>query len=209
MDGTLVDTEPYWIAAETALVENFGGTWTHDEALELVGQGLEYSAQILQSKGVELTTEEIVQALTARVLEQVRESIPWRPGARELLAEIRDAKIPTALVTMSRRLLADFVAGQTEGGFDFVVGGDDVKHAKPDPEAYLHAAELLGVDPSDCIAIEDSRAGLGSAVAAGTIAIGVPHVVELDESPAYTLWPTLAGRSLADLRALMPHRARA
>ena len=53
MDGTLVDTEPYWMAAETDLVDEFGGTWRHDDALELVGQGLWHSARILQSRGVD------------------------------------------------------------------------------------------------------------------------------------------------------------
>src|SRR5690606_9402352 len=72
MDGTLIDSEPYWISAETALVESFGGTWTHEEALVLVGQGLDYSARMLQAKGVELSEEEIILGLTQRVLEQVR-----------------------------------------------------------------------------------------------------------------------------------------
>lgn len=209
MDGTLVDTEPYWIRAETDLIESWGGSWTHEEALALVGQGLEYSAAIIQSKGVRLTTEEIVVDQSTRVLAQVREQIPWRPGAQELLAAVRAAGIPTALVTMSRRMLADFVAGTIENGFDFVVGGDDVARPKPHPEAYLRATELLGVEARACIAIEDSRPGIAAAVAAGTSAIGVPHVVQLDPSPDYTLWPTLLGRTVADLSAVLSSRSAA
>jgi HAD superfamily hydrolase (TIGR01509 family) len=208
MDGTLVDTEPYWIRAETTLIESWGGTWTHEEALALVGQGLEYSAQVIQAKGVRLTAEEIVQDQSGRVLAQVRESIPWRPGAQELLASVRAAGIPTALVTMSRRMVADFVASQMDRGFDVIVGGEDVTNAKPHPEAYLRATELLGVDPFACVAIEDSRPGLASAVAAGTAAIGVPHVVQLEPSSAYTLWPTLLGRTVSDLSEVLMVRAR-
>jgi HAD superfamily hydrolase (TIGR01509 family) len=207
MDGTLVDTEPYWMSAESALVKSYGGTWSHEEALGLVGQGLEYSAQILQSKGVDLETEDLILGLTARVLEQVRHEVPWQPGARELLTSLHDAGVPTALVTMSRGSLAEYVAECTGNLFDVVVSGDDVENSKPDPEPYLRAATLLGVDPSQCIAIEDSRPGVASAVAAGAVTIGVPHVAPLDESPSYTLWTSLAGKTVDDLAALLAERA--
>ena len=54
MDGTIVDTEPYWIAAEHALVEAHGGTWSHEQAMQLVGQSLTFSAGLLQQAGVKL-----------------------------------------------------------------------------------------------------------------------------------------------------------
>lgn len=201
MDGTLVNTEPYWISAESELIESFGGSWTHEEALELVGSGLWRSAQILQSKGVALPEAEIIDNLTDRVLEQLVEfGIPWRPGARELLSELREARIPTALVTMSIGRMAHHVADRLGFlGFDAVVSGDDVTQSKPHPESYLRGAELLGVDIAHCLAIEDSPTGISSAAAAGAVVIGVPFMVELDGAPADTLWPTLAGRTLADL----------
>ena len=206
MDGTLVDTEPYWMSAETALVASYGGTWTAEEAVAVVGQGLEYSAQMLQAKGVELSEEEIIVGLTQHVLGKVKELVPWQPGARELLLALRKADVPTALVTMSRRPLAEYVAECTGGLFDVIVSGDDVENSKPDPESYLQAATLLGVDPGRCIAIEDSRPGVASAVSAGAVTIGVPHVAPLDASPAYTLWDTLQGKTIADLSALLAER---
>jgi HAD superfamily hydrolase (TIGR01509 family) len=204
MDGTLVNTEPYWIAAETELIEAFGGSWSHEEALELVGSGLWRSAQIMQSKGVDLTELAIIDNLTDRVLAQLVEfGIPWRPGARELLRELRAADIPTALVTMSVRRMARHVADRLGFvGFDAVVSGDDVVNSKPHPEAYLRGAELLGVEVSRCVAIEDSPPGIASASAAGAIVIGVPFMVDLDEAAADTIWPTLDGRSVADLSAV-------
>ena len=54
MDGTLVDTEPYWLAAEAELVHSFGGTWTHEDGLTLVGSGLWHSAAVLQGRGVDM-----------------------------------------------------------------------------------------------------------------------------------------------------------
>ncbi|MBC7589677.1 MAG: HAD family phosphatase [Salinibacterium sp.] len=204
MDGTLVNTEPYWIAAETELIESFGGTWTHEEALVLVGSGLWQSARVLQAKGVPLTEIEIIDNLTDRVLEQLVEfGIPWRPGARELLTELREAAVPTALVTMSVSRMAHHVADRLGfQGFDAVVSGDDVTNSKPHPESYLRGAELLGVDITQCVAIEDSPPGITSAHAAGAVVIGVPFMVELDGSPADTLWPTLDGRNLDDIRAV-------
>lgn len=205
MDGTLVNTEPYWIAAETDLVHEFGGDWSHEEALQLVGSGLWHSARILQAKGVALTEDEIIGRLTDRVLEQLTEfGIPWRPGALELLIELREAGIPTALVTMSVSRMARHVADRLGFvGFDFVVSGDDVTHSKPHPEAYLRAAELLGVDPAHCIAIEDSAPGVAAATAAGTVVIGVPFMIPLMEGSAHALWPTLDGRGLDDLAGLL------
>ena len=201
MDGTLVNTEPYWIAAETELIEAHGGTWSHEEALQLVGSGLDTSAGILQNKGVALPVDEIIDHLTDRVMEQLVEfGIPWRPGARELLTAVREQNIPTALVTMSIGRMAHHVADRLGFvGFDAVVSGDDVENSKPHPEPYLRGAELLGVNPVDCISIEDSEPGIRSAAAAGTVVIGVPFMVDLPEGVADVLWPSLDGRTVADL----------
>jgi HAD superfamily hydrolase (TIGR01509 family) len=200
MDGTIVDTEPYWMRAETVLVGSFGGTWTHDDALQLVGQGLWHSSRILQAHGVDLAEDEIVDRLTTTVMEQVTEQVPWRPGAMELLAEVRAAGIPTALVTMSLRSLAELVVSSIDfASFDVIVSGDDVTHAKPHPEPYLTAAGLLGVDIAECVALEDSLPGLASAVASGAVSIGIPHMATIGESSEHTLWTTLEGRTITDI----------
>jgi HAD superfamily hydrolase (TIGR01509 family) len=201
MDGTIVDTEPYWMDAETALVHSFGGTWTHEDALTLVGQGLRHSARLLQSRGVALSEDEIIDNLTTTVLGRVQSGgLPWRPGARELLVDLKAAGVPTALVTMSIRKLAAVVVDAIDfAAFDVVVAGDDVEHSKPHPQAYLRAAELLGVNPADCVAIEDSAPGVAAAVASGAATIGVPLNVPLIDDGAFVLWPTLAGRTVDDL----------
>ncbi len=205
MDGTLVNTEPYWISAETDLIHEYGGDWSHDEAMQLVGSGLWASARIIQAKGVTLTEDEIIDRLTDRVLEQLVEfGIPWRPGARELLTELREAGVPTALVTMSISRMAHHVADRLGFvGFDAIVSGDDVVNSKPHPEPYLRGAELLGVAPEQCIAIEDSTPGIASAMAAGTVVVGVPFIIPIDEGSAHVLWESLEGRTLADLSALL------
>jgi HAD superfamily hydrolase (TIGR01509 family) len=201
MDGTLVDTEPYWMKAEVALVESFGRTWTHDDCMRMVGLGLWVGAGILQEAGVDVDADSIVEHLTASVRAQLAEhGVPWRPGARELLGQLRDRGIPTALVTMSVASMAEQVAASVGfTAFDVIVSGDSVTHPKPHPEAYLTAADRLGVDPQDCVAIEDSVPGIESAVSAGTVSIGVPHLVDLSPDAGYTLWPSLDGRTADDI----------
>lgn len=200
MDGTLVDTEPYWLAAEEELVGSFGGVWTHEDGLALVGSGLDRSAAVLRGRGVDLPESAIIDWLTDRVQSSIEHSVPWRPGAIELLQSVRDAGIPTALVTMSISRMARHVAAMLPfDGFDLVLAGDEVAHSKPHPEPYLQAARLLGVSPIDCVAIEDSTTGLAAAVASGAVSVGVPLHSPLTEGLGYTIWPTLAGKTLADL----------
>ena len=202
MDGTLVDTEPYWLRAEMEMVHGAGGVWTEEDGLQLVGSGLERSALILQSRGVELTVEEIIETLTEQVRVQIADAVPWRAGSLELLRELKEAGIPTALVTMSRRHMAlDVVASLGFDGFDLVVAGDDVENAKPHPEPYLRAAEGLGVAITECIALEDSEPGVASAVAAGATVFALPLHIPLPPSPAYTLRDTVP--TLAELTAVM------
>ncbi len=204
MDGTLVDTEPYWMSAETTLVESFGGSWSHEDALQLVGSGLIDSAVILQGAGVEMDAEAIVSHLTDGVQESLRtQGVPFRPGARELLRDLRTQGIPTGLVTMSLRRMALGVVDLIDfDAFDIVVAGDDVDNPKPHPEPYLQACALLDVDISEVVVIEDSPTGLRAGLASGAVTLGVPHIVPLDGLGAHELWPTLDGRTAADLSAL-------
>ncbi len=203
MDGTLVDTEPYWMEAETALIESFGGTWSHEQAMQLVGRGLEDSAGILRAAGVDMGTTEIVDHLTDRVRTILAaRGVPFRPGSRELLADLRAAGIPTGLVTMSLRRMALSVVDLIPfEAFDIVVAGDDAARPKPHPEPYLQAAQLLGVAAQETLVFEDSPTGLRAGVASGAVTVGVPHMVGLDGFGAHELWSTLEGRGVHDVAA--------
>jgi HAD superfamily hydrolase (TIGR01509 family) len=204
MDGTLVDTEPYWIACEFDLVAQYGGTWSLEHAHNLVGGALLESAEYLRKHGsVPLGAEEIVDRLVDGVVNRVREHIPWRPGAQALLERLVADGVPCALVTMSYRRLADAVlAGLPPGTFATVVAGDDVRNGKPHPEPYLTAAARLGVGPADCVAIEDSPTGVASAEAAGVPVLAVTHLLPIPDGPGRHVVETLDGLTPADLRAL-------
>ncbi|MCB1297955.1 MAG: HAD family phosphatase [Microthrixaceae bacterium] len=205
MDGTIVDTEPYWLAAEAALVVEFGGTWSHEQAMQLVGSGLEDAARVFQEHGVRMGIREIIDHLTDGVMRRVAAEGPiFRPGALPLLRSIRDAGVPTALVTMSMRSMADGIVDLIDfEAFDLVLGGDDVPRPKPFPDPYLHAAQALGVDIARCVVIEDSPTGMRSAIASGAATVGVSHMVSLEGTGAHVLWPSLAGRGIDDLSAVL------
>jgi HAD superfamily hydrolase (TIGR01509 family) len=204
MDGTLVDTEPYWISAEHAIVEEAGGVWSDEYAHQLVGNDLLVSAEFIRDNSpVELDPVEIIEDLLRRVVDQVSEHVPWRPGAVELLTGLRDAGVPNALVTMSWRSLADAVVmALPPGTFAAVITGDEVEHGKPHPEPYLAAARALGVEVADCVAIEDSPTGVRSAVAAGVPTLAVPHIVPVPVMAGAVQAPSLRGLEPRDLRAL-------
>ncbi len=210
MDGTLVDTEPFWFAAEHALVAEHGDSWSDEDARSLVGNDLLTSAEVLRERGgVRLAPLEIVERLSADVSERVRADQPWCPGARELLVAAHDAGLACVLVTASWRPLVDAVlAGLPEGTFAAVVTGDVVTHGKPHPEPYLTGAERLGLDPSRCLALEDSLNGLTSALAAGVPTIGITNHVPLPTGEGapegLRVIETLEGLTLAGLLALAP-----
>jgi HAD superfamily hydrolase (TIGR01509 family) len=132
-----------------------------------------------------------------------RDGVPFRPGARELLRGLRDAGVKTAVVTMSMHRMARAIVDLIDfDAFDVIVAGDDVTRPKPYPDPYLQAAQELGVDVAEAVAIEDSPNGLRSAVASGAVALGVPLMVSLTGVGAHAIWPTLEGRSAEDIADL-------
>lgn len=204
LDGTLIDTEPLWKRAEYALVGAYGGTWSDDHALRIVGSDLLDAAHYIRRVGgVELEPVPLVEGLIDNVLAGVGDSPVWRPGALELLEELATAGVPCALVTMSWRRLADrIVELLPEALFQAVVAGDQVANGKPHPEPYLTAASLLGVNATDCIAIEDSPTGADSANAAGCTVLAVPNLVDIPQRPRRVIMSSLCGVRLPSLRRM-------
>ncbi|WP_332875435.1 HAD family hydrolase [Ornithinimicrobium sediminis] len=204
MDGTIIDTEPFWMAEEHALVRAAGGRWTDRDALDLVGNDLTRSAEVILARTpVTGTPEEVVHRLLAGVVRRTQERIPWRPGAQELLAELVALGVPNALVTMSWDSLATvLVEALPPGTFRTVVTGDVVTRGKPDPEPYRVAAQRLGVEPARCVAIEDSPTGVRSATSAGVPTLAVPHIVDVPAQPGARQVSTLAAVRAGDLLRL-------
>lgn len=172
MDGTLIDSEPYWHQAEIELTQRYGGNWTEEMGWQMTGKPLSVVARIMRDHGLNLPQEDIPDMLIDGVGRREQECMPWIDGVLDLLNALAKSNVPSVLVTTSPRRIARLVADQApQGAFVDFVCGDDGLAQKPDPAPYLHAAELVGIgDPKDmvsCIALEDSMTGIRSAVASG------------------------------------------
>jgi HAD superfamily hydrolase (TIGR01509 family) len=213
MDGTLVDSERLWDVSLADLAAHLGGGLSPATREELVGSSLTRSVATVRTEvGLDPDDAAAVAADGRWLLERTKvlfaHDLPWRPGAREALATVRAAGLPTALVTSTYRELTD-VALDTIGRdfFDVTVCGDEVPATKPDPAPYRRAAELLGVDPTACVAVEDSPTGTRSAVAAGATVLVVPAEVAVPEGERRVLRESLVGLSVDDLHdVLVPDR---
>jgi HAD superfamily hydrolase (TIGR01509 family) len=199
-DGTLADTEPLWINAEYDLISQLGGTWSDEDAEQLVGNSLlDSGSYILNAIGrVDLSPAWVVEQLLAAVLDHMRQHpIVWRPGALELLESFAVAGVPCALVSASYRVLLDAALRQLpDWAFQVSVAGDEVSRGKPHPEPYEKACTALGVSAQHCVVLEDSETGCRAGNAAGALVLAVPNRVEIPHAPR-----RLHVRSLADLDA--------
>lgn len=207
-DGTLVDSQPYWTATWIEMAERRRGSWSDEHSLALVGLDLlDAGRYIGDHLGVADDPAQLVVEMVEGVVADIRQEVPWRAGARELLTAIRADDIPCALVTMSYRSLVEPVLEQLPPGtFDAVVTGDEVSHGKPHPAPYLTAAAALGVDPRHCLAIEDSPTGVVSASTAGCRVIVAPNHGPIEEGLSGVVVEDLVGLAVADLRAAMAPR---
>ena len=171
MDGTIVDTEPLWEAAEARALADMGTKMTPDMRAQLLGSTLPRMVALLRS-------------FAAHPLD---EGLPWKVGLRELLEWANSKGIPTAVVTATRRHVASRVLAHAPvtPGFTTAVYGDDVTEGKPSPEGYLKAARLLGVDIASCLIVEDSPVGLQAAQASGGVPVAIKGAASEDFAKNY------------------------
>jgi HAD superfamily hydrolase (TIGR01509 family) len=205
MDGTLLDSEKVWDVALDELAGWLGGDLSPSARQRMVGSSMARSVAILHADlGIEADPESSAAYLTECTADLYRTDLVWKAGARELLTELRAAGVPTALVTSTHRYLTE-IALDTIGRefFAATICGDEVRRPKPHPDPYLRAAELLGVDPAGCVAIEDSPLGIAAAEAAGCAVLAVPSEVPIEPASSRTIRTSLTGLSVAELGALL------
>lgn len=186
MDGTLIDSEPYWHAGEMEIAKKHGGYWDLDLAWQGSGTPVPAVAQRMVDHGCQLSVEEIGQGMIDYVSRAEAAHMPWIDGVLDVLNSLVAAGIPSVLVTTSPRHLAQGLVDQAPAGafVGFVCGDDDVEK-KPSPEPYLAAGRLLGIAPEDmryCVALEDSMSGLRSAAASGATTLAQTGYIRTDTS---------------------------
>ncbi len=208
MDGTLIDSEPLWGIALQEVAHELGGAMSDDARTFLIGRDLPTSVDVLLAEVGRPPTPELVahtaELLLVRTAPLFVEGAPWRPGAQAALATVRDAGLPTALVTNTVRRIAEMALdGIGRWFFDVVVCGDDVAAGKPAPDPYLRAAELLGVAVADCVAVEDSPDGALSADRAGAAVLVVPSEVPVPGGPRRVHRADLVGLTVQELAGVL------
>lgn len=209
MDGTLLDSEKLWDMALRELAAEMGHELTDAIRHALIGASGPNAMRILfAGLGVEATPQATTEAadwIEERVTELFHGPIPWRPGAQDVLAALRGAGVPMALVTNTKRSLTELALNTLDrANFHATVCADEVEHGKPAPDLYLRAAHLLGVAPEHTVAIEDSPTGSLAAEAAGCTLLVVPCEIAVPEGPGRVFRDSLIGLThteLADLRA--------
>lgn len=186
MDGTLIDSEPYWHDAEIQIAKEHGGEWNEELAWQYSGGSLKDVAEAMIARGTKMGVEEIGNAMVDYVAQKEQIEVPWVPDVLNLLQKLADAGIPSILVSNSpRRLVENIVNHAPKGAFAGYICGDDGYATKPSSEPYLAAGKLLGISAQNmkyCIAIEDSFAGLKSAAASGATTLAQTAYSNLDVS---------------------------
>jgi len=206
MDGTLVDSEKLWTTSLHDTARWLGGALSPAAREAVVGGDMPRTlATLFDDLGLPHDAERMAAAerfLNDRTAELFAGGLSWRPGAQEALRLLDHLGWPTALVTNTERALTE-AALDSIGREHFAVSvcADEVPFGKPDPDLYLRAAELLGVAPARCLAIEDSPSGALAAERAGAAVLVVPCDVPVPAGPGRVLRPSLVGLTRDDLQA--------
>lgn len=177
LDGTLADTELlHYRTWKAVLEENGVAELTYEKFLEYVGTSNEKVARDhIISDGIPKTVDVLVAEKQQLYIELIAE-IQLYDGVNEIL-EIFKEKVRMAVASSSHRkeVCAILDAHNISRFFEYIIGGDMVQKRKPDPEIYLKAAEVLGVQPRECIAFEDTNFGITAAKDAGIYSIAIPN----------------------------------
>ena len=201
MDGTLINSEPYWLLAEHELMARYGHTWTDADQEHCLGGplpkvGLHMSKLAKGKESPDYFAEELVRL----VAEQFTKGLDFIPGALPLVQSLASERVPMALVSASPRILVNSaVSLLPHNTFGCTISSQDVTNNKPDPECYLLAAEQLGVDITRCVVLEDSRTGITSGLASGAVVIGIPSLHSFPKTHNLTIRKNLIDLSLDEM----------
>ena len=188
LDGVIVDTAKYHYLAWKELANELGFDFTVEQNEQLKGVSRIASLEILLQIGnVELSEERketlLIEKNTqylAFIEKMGQEEI--LPGIKILLQYLKDNNIPFSLGSASKNARLILKTLDLYNFFDAIIDGNDVSIAKPDPEVFLKAAEKLGINPENCIVIEDAAAGIKAANRARMMSIGIGDKTILNEA---------------------------
>lgn len=175
-DGLLVDSEPVWDKARASMAAERGKDWNEDDHKAVMGVSTqEWADYMIQRLALDMPAQAVIQQIIDRMSAMYRERIPYLPGALEAVA-LAAQHLPTAVASGSHPALLAIVTNDPPlaAHLKLVVSADEVARGKPHPDVYLEAAKRLGVNPNNCLCLEDSGNGILSGKAAGMTVIAVP-----------------------------------
>ncbi|ADP12464.1 2-deoxyglucose-6-phosphatase [Erwinia sp. Ejp617] len=205
MDGLLIDSEPLWLQAELEVLDTLDIDLSHREAMPdtlglRIDQVVSMWYETLPWQGPSLA--EITQRITGRVLQLVEETRPLLPGVKQALQMCKDEGLRIGLASASPLPMLERVTEMfnLRDSFEVLVSAELLPYSKPHPQVYLDAARRLGVDPLQCVTLEDSFNGMIATKAARMRSIVIPD----SALAADTRW-SLADVKLESLELLTPH----
>jgi len=179
LDGVIVTTDDCHYQAWKRMADEEGIYFDRVLNERLRGVSRMESLAIVLEKSTRRHTDREKQVLAARknayYVDLIRNLSPRDilPGAREILETLKQKGIKIAIGSSSKNAPIILKQVGLAGCFDAVADGNDIKNSKPDPEVFLLAARKMGLEPQDCIVVEDADAGIEAAKAGGMLALGV------------------------------------
>ena len=177
LDGVLIDSEGRWDEIRRRLAQQAGRPWPAEATRAMQGMSTsEWSGYLVSTVGLPGTAERVAEQVIAAMAELYAREVPLISGAVEAVQRLA-ARWPLGLASSSPRTLIDAVlaASGLDGQFQVTVSTEEVAAGKPSPVVYSRVVGLLGVDPAQTVAVEDSSNGLRSASGAGLVVVAVPH----------------------------------
>lgn len=185
MDGLMIDSQPYWQDAQLQILQPLGVPITRQDTIDTTGMRIDDIVRdcFASSPWEGPSQTEVNNRITQRVIELVEEHQPVMPGLQHAIdvCRRRDLRLAVASSSPMKLIEATLRTLQLRDLFDAVVSGADLPFSKPHPAVYINAAETLGVDPTDCLALEDSFVGLLAAKSARMKTIIVPEPSARDD----------------------------
>ncbi|MCR5660789.1 MAG: hexitol phosphatase HxpB [bacterium] len=185
MDGVLLDSEPFWRKAEREEFGKVGLTLTEKDCMETMGIRIDevVALRYAQKPWDTPSQAEVADRIVKRVAELVKQKGSPKPGVNYAINYLKNQNVPLGLATSSSRILIDAVLECLDltDAFDLVHSAENETYGKPHPAVYLTAADKMGIDPCEILAIEDSFSGVISAKAARMTVCAIPEEAVADE----------------------------
>ena len=202
-DGTLHDTEKVYLRAWKAAAAEFGVPDIENTVRDCTGTTIPWIAAYWAKKYPDIPFEDYLPRRQHYYFGILEQGVPVKEGAYEVLAYLKEQGYKIGMATSTPWDTVEDHLTRTDMAkyFDTIVTGDMVQNGKPAPDIYLLAAERLGVDPADCIGVEDSMSGVRAIHAAGMRAVMIPDLIQPTPEVEALLWKRL--ECLADMIPLL------